>query len=765
MSIELNKNIEENFEFYNGVVNKLSSYKEIIDIDELNSFVSDFKQKIEDNIQIDRNLRIGIVGQMKAGKSSFLNSLIFKGIDILPKAATPMTAALTKIAYSEEPKAVVEFYGQKEWETLIKAKEKYDEIFNLTKENIKQEILNNKKTLNKVFTKKSENNKSNNNNNNNNIENITDEMVLARVCINPEIKASKEVYDMAKKNNLDVKEYLGKEIVIDGVSDDLSLIGKLNDYVDANGKFTPLVKSTILYINNESVKGIEIIDTPGINDPIISRGMRTKKFLSKCDVVFLLSYAGQFMDSSDVSYLIEKLPNEGIRNIILLGSKFDSALLDEAHRFNGNLKSAIKSTSKKLEQQAYSTLDKLKDSEFDQNIYKNIKKSMPPKFISSMAYDIALNYNNLDENKKHILNELNKRFKDYTFNKSLLFDLSNIDNINENDMPRIKNEKDEILKNKFKDLIVGQNRGFKSELENIESICKTNYNTMISSNGEDLDIKYKNFKQNIKSSKSRVDGVFSNNINHMLTTMNKIEAEIKSASSEYKKVSRKTGVESESYTVSKSKWYNPFSWGKRETRYKDVEYSYASVYDAVESINKFILSSEECVREEFDKLFDLDNLKKDLINAVLQNFDMSDVDFNRDEILLPIIKVINKISIPDIDIDINKYEEKVLDRFGGETVRGSDISTLIRMQTDIITQILQDMKEFLRTKTDEMEDNLNNECKNFIDNINAATKNNLENIKKLMKDIKKYERMYNEVITIVKDSIEDLEFESVKLNA
>ena len=45
-----------------------------------------------------RDLRLGIVGEVKAGKSSFLNALIFDGEDILPKAPTPMTAALTKSA-------------------------------------------------------------------------------------------------------------------------------------------------------------------------------------------------------------------------------------------------------------------------------------------------------------------------------------------------------------------------------------------------------------------------------------------------------------------------------------------------------------------------------------------------------------------------------------------------------------------------------------------------------------------------------------------
>ena len=39
-------------------------------------------------------LTIGVIGQMKCGKSTFLNSFVFEN-DILPAATTPMTAALS----------------------------------------------------------------------------------------------------------------------------------------------------------------------------------------------------------------------------------------------------------------------------------------------------------------------------------------------------------------------------------------------------------------------------------------------------------------------------------------------------------------------------------------------------------------------------------------------------------------------------------------------------------------------------------------------
>ena len=43
--------------------------------------------------QLNRVLRLVIAGNIKVGKSSFLNALLFDGKNILPQAATPMTAA------------------------------------------------------------------------------------------------------------------------------------------------------------------------------------------------------------------------------------------------------------------------------------------------------------------------------------------------------------------------------------------------------------------------------------------------------------------------------------------------------------------------------------------------------------------------------------------------------------------------------------------------------------------------------------------------
>ena len=91
---------------------------------DLQQLASSFQKDITNAQQEGRLLRIGIIGQIKRGKSSFLNSLLFNGEDILPKAATPMTAALTRISYSEHPEAAVEFYTMAEWQTVAQTAEK-----------------------------------------------------------------------------------------------------------------------------------------------------------------------------------------------------------------------------------------------------------------------------------------------------------------------------------------------------------------------------------------------------------------------------------------------------------------------------------------------------------------------------------------------------------------------------------------------------------------------------------------------------------------
>ncbi len=87
----------------------------------------------------DRNLKVGIIGRVKAGKSSLLNALIFEGVEVLPKAPTPMTASLTVLKYAQNLSTQVEFYSQEDILELKNEHARYEREFQRMVDEVKKQ--------------------------------------------------------------------------------------------------------------------------------------------------------------------------------------------------------------------------------------------------------------------------------------------------------------------------------------------------------------------------------------------------------------------------------------------------------------------------------------------------------------------------------------------------------------------------------------------------------------------------------------------------
>ena len=249
-----------------------------------------------------------MVGQVKAGKSSLLNLLLFGGKEVLPKAATPMTASLTHITKSDRDEIRVKYYTKKDWAAI--------------EEHAKE------------YKRKKEQGES----------------------IPAFVQASHELVEMAAARGLQVGQYLGDTFVEAVPVSEMN--DKLKSLVGADGRLTPLVKSVAIRCA-QGFPDLNIVDTPGINDPISSRSRRANKMLVECDAVLLLSYAGQFMDNVDVTFFKKKLPQEGINNVLIIGSKFDSALIDVAPDAQGKLDDARNNTERRLKSHASEAIQRL----------------------------------------------------------------------------------------------------------------------------------------------------------------------------------------------------------------------------------------------------------------------------------------------------------------------------------------------------------------------------------------------------------------------
>lgn len=101
---------------------------------------------------------------------------------------------------------------------------------------------------------------------------------------------------------------------------------KLLQFVGADGKYMPYTKAVRISLNNPNLKDLEVIDTPGVNDPIASREERTKALLKDCDVVFIVSPSGQFLTDSDMSLFDRVSHKEGLQEIYFVASQADSAV-------------------------------------------------------------------------------------------------------------------------------------------------------------------------------------------------------------------------------------------------------------------------------------------------------------------------------------------------------------------------------------------------------------------------------------------------------
>ncbi|WRD45520.1 dynamin family protein [Helicobacter pylori] len=430
----------------------------------------------------NRDLKVGIIGRVKAGKSSLLNALIFEGVEVLPKAATPMTASLTILKYANTLSAEVEFYSPKDILELKNEHERYVREFNrivdeeVKKQKEKQSFANRAKEGVKSFSNKALSMVSRNKSH----EAVPKERVLSdeeivkkaeRIAKNElekdaRLVSSYDQYEKMKKSGSLNTENLDPRIQANSLQE---LNQKLLQFVGTDGKFMPYTKAVGISLNNPNLKDLEVIDTPGINDPIASREERTKALLKDCDVVFIVSPSNQFLTDSDMS-LFDRVSNkEGLQEIYFVASQADSAVLSmsEVEKSNQHLPTALENAQKALSSQLNNIMGKLIQNYPNQReiFEKAIKNGVI--LASGVYFSMYKDFNNQaswERNKKteeyhNALRNLKDSYPDAFSSddkskESLLF-LSNMRAIEER-LKKAAQEKEKIISQKWQDYAQSQ---------------------------------------------------------------------------------------------------------------------------------------------------------------------------------------------------------------------------------------------------------------------------------------------------------------------
>ena len=221
------------------------------------------------------------------------------GREILGSAVVPETANLTIVKHNPTDNAKVYYWNQQEWDRILKSAEQLESMKDFVNE------------TNRIFG---------------------DEL----------------------------KNYIKPVSRFDEVD-----INDLSSYTSAaaSGKKCNLVKYVELGSKLDFLSdGIEIVDTPGLDDPVIQREEITKEYISACDMMLHLMNVSQSATLKDVEFIIDALLYQNISKLLIVITRADTVSKEQ-------LDEVIKYTKSSIEKQLRA---QNKDSQLDY-ILKTIK--------------------------------------------------------------------------------------------------------------------------------------------------------------------------------------------------------------------------------------------------------------------------------------------------------------------------------------------------------------------------------------------------------
>lgn len=666
-------------------------------LSELRLLKKNYQINIEAAQQEGRNLKIAVVGQMKAGKSSFLNALLFP-IDVLPKAATPMTAALTRLAYAEQPYAEIEFYSIQDWNGIEQSAHTYQAQYEkIEKELITEQQEQAPKSLFGQMRKLSSSLKPQ----------VQASSLLIESKISPELRSSHELVQMA--NNLNLREYLGtkKRIYAESLED---LAQQLKNYVGSQGEYTAITKMFSIYIDDKRLQGIEVYDTPGFNDPVISRGQQTREFLAQCDVVFLLSIISQFLTVADLKLLREQLTSAGIDNkaVYLIGSqrdlvfRMDRDILVKAQlmaqkypievRSQATIAAMMQLLDIKVQQMADAQISQhLNNPDLDpaSKALLNVINQTKPELISALSWRIA---EGLPELNPELQEQYDALCHDtqFTFEAKQLREFSNLQKLHVL-LEQQKLRKHDLLQAKLENLenaLIHRLEAIRVELckyieQKIELLEKNSIESLL---------KQKQATEyHLQRGKSKIDLVINDESLNIKNKLNVLIQQLKVEQYQFLNIETLEEKRVEFEKFKKEGFWaeiaREFGLGGYGHREKIIVTPYARVQDSIEQLELFAQNSVAALQMQLTEIVDISTIRKNVTLAAINLFDTSDPDFDLDFFKVQVSECLSQFPPPKLEIDIDKITDRLVSNFGLGHVTNEQIHSLKKAHKNAVQQL------------------------------------------------------------------------------
>jgi len=694
--------IQQHFEQLSNLCQSLQIWERRFDNNEISNILrlkDAFKNDIQRFEHDQQTLNIAIMGQVKAGKSSFLNALLFDGKPVLPTAATPKTANLTRISYGEIPALEIEYYSKEEWNEIEKLAQEKDE--------------------------------------------------------SEAVKVAKELVEMVSTAQINVQEVLEQQTkrIESSFIDDL--VNTLNQYTGNNGQYTALVKMARLYLPNDELKGFDIIDTPGMNDPVISRTQKTKEEMARCDVVFFLSRASQFLDQSDIHLLTDQLPQGGVERLYLIAGQYDSAILDDG--FNKeSLSECETNLQNRLNKRAVKELGDLADKKRKaghEHLADLLENLVKPIVSSTFAHGFATwDVSKWDATMQHVHTELKemaeKDWDEYQFTLQDWQRIANFDVLRDKyQIARL--EKNQILESKKQSLLPKAQEKLDEAISYLKEAVEsriTGLNTQDISKLTELE---KQLEQRIHGISSKLEQHIGTELTAIQKAINEISRDLQKSIQQYTEMTTHTGSETheEAYEVSTSKWYNPFSWGSSETRYRTytMNYEYLSASDAVEQIAQYARTCKVDIQYHFNDLVRPNQLKLNLRRALVNELNTAQADFDATQFKNVLDAVIRQLNLPELNLEIGDPSRKISQNFSGQIKSSNDMQKLKQALNQSLQEVFKLLNDQFKASAKQIEFNLTDTQNLLAQKLTQGLENELSQIKRdfaeKQKSIQEYEAL------------------------
>lgn len=694
--------IQQHFEQLSNLCQSLQIWERRFDNNEISNILR-LKDALKNDIQRfehdQQTLNIAIMGQVKAGKSSFLNALLFDGKPVLPTAATPKTANLTRISYGEIPALEIEYYSKEEWSEIEKLAQEKDE--------------------------------------------------------SEAVKVAKELVEMVSTAQINVQEVLEQQTrrIESSFIDDL--VNNLNQYTGNNGQYTALVKMTRLYLPNDELKGFDIIDTPGMNDPVISRTQKTKEEMARCDVVFFLSRASQFLDQSDIHLLTDQLPQGGVERLYLIAGQYDSAILDDG--FNReSLSECETNLQNRLNKRAVKELGDLADKKRKaghEHLADLLENLVNPIVSSTFAHGFSTwDVSKWDATMLHVHTELKEMaendWDEYQFTQQDWQRIANFDALRDKyQIARV--EKNQILESKKQSLLPKAQEKLDEAIGYLKEAVESRITGLNTHDISKLTELEKQLEQRIHGISSKLAQHIGPELTAIQKAINDISRDLQKSIQQYTQLTTHTGSETheEAYEVSTSKWYNPFSWGSSETRYRTytTNYEYLSASDAVEQIAQYARNCKVDIQYHFNDLVRPNQLKLNLRRALVNELNTAQADFDATQFKNVLDAVIRQLNLPELNLEIGDPSRKISQNFSGQIKSSNDIQKLKQALNESLQEVFKLLNDQFKVSAKQIEFNLTDIQNLLAQKLTQGLENELSQIKRdfaeKQKSIQEYEAL------------------------